>query len=136
MLEAVVRGSDGTHYETAVYFQSQAGAELTFGFGECTCPVGVNCKHVVAVAVAATGADMGADAEFAARARAAGPASERRCRSAGHRALPVHPTGTLGAAHRGVGGSEVVGPAGAIGPHRVGGQRDDVEQARISLQLR
>ncbi len=54
VLEAVVRGSGGTHYETAVYFQSQAGAELAFGFGECTCPVGVNCKHVVAVAVAAT----------------------------------------------------------------------------------
>jgi SWIM zinc finger len=56
VLEAVVRGSSGTYYETAVYFQPQAGAELAFGFGECTCPVGVNCKHVVAVAVAATGA--------------------------------------------------------------------------------
>src|SRR6476661_1103509 len=57
VLEAVVRGSGGTHYETAVYFQSQAGAELAFGFGECTCPVGVNCKHVVAAAITATGAD-------------------------------------------------------------------------------
>ena len=56
VLEAVVRGSGGSCYETAVYFQSRAGAELAFAFGECSCPVGINCKHVVAVAVAATGA--------------------------------------------------------------------------------
>jgi hypothetical protein len=60
VLEAVVRGSGGTCYETAVYFQPQAGAELAFAFGECSCPVGINCKHVVAVAVAATGATRNA----------------------------------------------------------------------------
>ncbi len=84
----------------------------------------------------ATGASMGADAEFVARARAAGPPSARRCRCAGHRALPIHPTGTPGAAHRSAGKSAAVGTAGALGTHRVGGQRDDVEPARIALQLR
>ena len=57
LLQAVVRGSSGNAYETSVYFEeSRSGAELAFAFGECTCPVGVNCKHVVAAAVTATGA--------------------------------------------------------------------------------
>ena len=36
--------------------ESRAGADLAFAFGECSCPVGINCKHVVAAAVTATGA--------------------------------------------------------------------------------
>src|SRR6185312_2198915 len=50
VLLAVVRGSSGSYYETAVYFEPLRGAKLTFAFGECTCPVDFNCKHVVAVA--------------------------------------------------------------------------------------
>ena len=56
VLRAVVRGSHGNYYETAVYFEPRRGAELTFAFGECTCPVGFDCKHVVAVAVTASSA--------------------------------------------------------------------------------
>src|SRR3954451_15462686 len=57
LLQALVRGSSGDAYETSVYFKpSPGGAELAFAFGECTCPVGINCKHVVAAAVTATGA--------------------------------------------------------------------------------
>jgi superfamily II DNA or RNA helicase len=57
LLQALVRGSSGEAYETSVYFKpSRGGAELAFTFGECTCPVGINCKHVVAAAVTATGA--------------------------------------------------------------------------------
>jgi superfamily II DNA or RNA helicase len=56
VLRAVVRGSHGNYYETAVYFEPRRGAELTFSFGECTCPVGFDCKHVVAVAVTASSA--------------------------------------------------------------------------------
>ena len=57
LLYAVVRGSGGIAYETSVYFKpSRGGAELAFAFGECTCPVGINCKHVVAAAVTAMGA--------------------------------------------------------------------------------
>ena len=56
LLQAMVRGSSGDAYETSVYFKpSRGGAELAFTFGECTCPVGINCKHVVAAAVTATG---------------------------------------------------------------------------------
>ena len=55
LLQAVVRGSSGNAYETSVYFEaSWDGAELVFAFGECTCPIGINCKHVVAAAVTAT----------------------------------------------------------------------------------
>ena len=72
LLQAVVRGSSGNAYETSVYFEeSRGGAELTFAFGECTCPVGLNCKHVVAAAVIATGAA----APTAAAGRAQPPAS-------------------------------------------------------------
>jgi superfamily II DNA or RNA helicase len=54
VLRAVVRGSGGNYYETAVYFEPTGDAELRFAFGECTCPVGFDCKHVVAVAVTAS----------------------------------------------------------------------------------
>ena len=55
-LYAVVRGSSGDAYETSVYFKASRGeAGLAFAFGECTCPVGIDCKHVVAAAVTATG---------------------------------------------------------------------------------
>ena len=54
-MRAVVRGSSGASYQTAVYLESRGGAQLAFAFGECTCPVGIDCKHVVAVAIAAAG---------------------------------------------------------------------------------
>ena len=70
LLQAVVRGSSGNTYETSVYFEeSRGGADLAFAFGECTCPVGINCKHVVAAAVTATGA--GAPAAATGRAQPA-----------------------------------------------------------------
>lgn len=52
-LHAVVRGSDDEPYRTAAYFNPGRGARLVFAFGECTCAVGIDCKHVVASAVAA-----------------------------------------------------------------------------------
>lgn len=69
VLRAVVRGSHGNYYETVVYFESRHGApggtEVTFAFGECTCPVGFDCKHVVAAvltASSAAGSTVAADA--------------------------------------------------------------------------
>jgi uncharacterized Zn finger protein len=56
LLHAVVRGSNGNAYETTICFKPQRGRQLGFAFGECTCPVGINCKHVVAATVTATGA--------------------------------------------------------------------------------
>ena len=68
------------------------------------------------------------------RAACAGPAglTAIRCRrrSARPRALPLRAAGSRGAAQPGVGEAEAAGPAGAAGSHRVGGRRDDLEQAR------
>ncbi|MGH8920923.1 MAG: SWIM zinc finger family protein, partial [Actinomycetes bacterium] len=53
-LQAVVRGSRGQLYTAVVSFQAR-GATLDFGSGVCSCPVGVNCKHVVAAVLTAAG---------------------------------------------------------------------------------
>ncbi|HET9256961.1 MAG TPA: SWIM zinc finger family protein, partial [Pseudonocardiaceae bacterium] len=50
---AVVAGSQGRTYWTTVYFASGGGARLDFVSGECSCPVGFDCKHVVAVVLTA-----------------------------------------------------------------------------------
>ena len=44
----------GALYETAVYFVAGRDGVLAFEDGECTCPVGYNCKHVAAIVIAAT----------------------------------------------------------------------------------
>ncbi len=44
----------GALYETAAFFASDGGGLLAFDDGECTCPVGYNCKHVAAIVIAAT----------------------------------------------------------------------------------
>jgi superfamily II DNA or RNA helicase len=49
----------GALYDTAAFFTSDDGS-LEFEDGECTCPMGYNCKHVAAIVVAATGG-RGAD---------------------------------------------------------------------------
>ncbi|MGH3934470.1 MAG: SNF2-related protein, partial [Pseudonocardiaceae bacterium] len=54
-MRAVVRGSSGAKYQTAVYLGPSGSTQLAFAFGECTCPVGIDCKHVVAVAITAAG---------------------------------------------------------------------------------
>ncbi|MGO9751482.1 MAG: SNF2-related protein [Solirubrobacteraceae bacterium] len=43
---------DGAIYSTAASFAGGDG-ELAFDEGECTCPVGYNCKHVAALVIAA-----------------------------------------------------------------------------------
>jgi len=43
----------GALYDTAAFFAEHDGA-LAFDDGECTCPVGYNCKHVAAIVIAAT----------------------------------------------------------------------------------
>ncbi|MET8756297.1 SNF2-related protein [Lentzea sp. NPDC004782] len=52
-LHATVLGRGDT-YETSVYFDFVGANVIQFAQGECTCPVGFNCKHVAAVVVAAT----------------------------------------------------------------------------------
>jgi superfamily II DNA or RNA helicase len=50
----------GALYDTAAFFASDGGGLLGFDDGECTCPVGYNCKHVAAIVIAASdGRDAG-----------------------------------------------------------------------------
>ena len=52
----------GALYDTAAFFASDGGSSLAFDDGECTCPVGYNCKHVAALVIAASdGRGRGAD---------------------------------------------------------------------------
>ena len=44
----------GALYDTAAFFASDGGGSLAFEDGECTCPVGYNCKHVAALVIAAS----------------------------------------------------------------------------------
>jgi superfamily II DNA or RNA helicase len=53
LLTGLVAGSGGL-YSTAAYFGVEDG-RLAFESGECSCPVGHNCKHVVALVI--VGAD-------------------------------------------------------------------------------
>ncbi|MCA1672814.1 MAG: SWIM zinc finger family protein, partial [Actinobacteria bacterium] len=55
-LQGTVRGSEGRLYSTVVYFVPRNGSDLEFEFGECSCPVGYDCKHTAALALTAAGA--------------------------------------------------------------------------------
>jgi superfamily II DNA or RNA helicase len=43
----------GALYDTAAFFAADPDGALAFDDGECTCPVGYNCKHVAAIVIAA-----------------------------------------------------------------------------------
>ena len=55
-LAGTVRGQYGNVYTTTARFSSSDGLVHRFERGECSCPVGFNCKHVVALVLTATGA--------------------------------------------------------------------------------
>jgi superfamily II DNA or RNA helicase len=44
----------GAVYSTAAFFASDGDGSLGLDDGECTCPVGYNCKHVAAIVIAAS----------------------------------------------------------------------------------
>jgi len=44
----------GARYDTAAFFAPDRHGGLAFSDGECTCPVGYDCKHVAAIVIAAT----------------------------------------------------------------------------------
>jgi superfamily II DNA or RNA helicase len=48
-----VGGGDGDFYNTIAYFTPGAGVALDFEHGECSCPMVLDCKHVVALSLAA-----------------------------------------------------------------------------------
>ncbi len=53
-----VRGSAGSCYETVAYFHPAGPSVLEFDQGQCSCPVGFDCKHVVALVLAAAQAQL------------------------------------------------------------------------------
>ena len=53
-----VRGSAGACYETVAFFHPAGQAVLEFDQGQCSCPVGFDCKHVVALVLAAAQAQL------------------------------------------------------------------------------
>src|SRR6266568_2888797 len=55
-LRGLVRGRSGNFYATAAFFSLTGGLPPEFELGECSCPVGFNCKHAVALVLAATAA--------------------------------------------------------------------------------
>ena len=56
-LVGTVRGRFGNLYTTTARFTSADGLVHHFVSGECSCPVGFNCKHVVALVLSAATAD-------------------------------------------------------------------------------
>ncbi len=68
VVHGIVQGSGGAPYATTAYLSSAGRASMRFDYGECTCPVGFNCKHVAALLLAATGVG---------RPRSAGARSQR-----------------------------------------------------------
>src|SRR5882762_6055572 len=55
-LDGTVHGSSGEVYETTAYFMPSRWSALVFEQGQCTCPIGLNCKHVVALVMTAANA--------------------------------------------------------------------------------
>lgn len=52
-LHGKVRGRLGDFYETTAYFSSDEETLLAYEHGECSCPVGADCKHVAALVLTA-----------------------------------------------------------------------------------
>jgi superfamily II DNA or RNA helicase len=51
-----VRGGGGDLYAATARFTPGRGSALRFAAGECSCPVGFDCKHIVALVLTAAGA--------------------------------------------------------------------------------
>jgi superfamily II DNA or RNA helicase len=78
----------GALYSTCAFFAGDREGALAFDDGECTCPVGYNCKHVAAIVIAATDgrgagrpAQAGRPSARAAAARAKPPSWEQPLRA-------------------------------------------------------
>ena len=52
-LRGVVRGQEQKVYNAAAFFSLTRGRPAEFELGECSCPVEINCKHVVALVLSA-----------------------------------------------------------------------------------
>ena len=52
-VQGVVLGSNGESYNTLVTLEATSTGDITFFTGNCSCPVGHNCKHAVALVIRA-----------------------------------------------------------------------------------
>ncbi|EFC84999.1 DEAD/DEAH box helicase [Parafrankia sp. EUN1f] len=105
-LAGVVAGSHGERYLTTVQFTGVgSGEQWWFDIGRCTCPVGVDCKHAVALVLAAatraggSGADAGSGGAGGTPARRSGATDARDWASSmsaliGERSATDEPHGT------------------------------------------
>ena len=75
-LRGMVCGHGTEFYEAAAFFSLANGRPAKFAIGECNCPVGVNCKHVIALVLAVAPGSPGAP-----RAKSAQPAWEQSLES-------------------------------------------------------
>jgi superfamily II DNA or RNA helicase len=83
-----VLGSLGDPYKTTVFFSRGDGQMREFTSSQCTCPVGINCKHAVALVLTAT--EPSTAAALAAPARQpARPAFTARATAGRTAALPA-----------------------------------------------
>src|SRR5258707_379704 len=108
-LRGLVRGHGGKFYATAAFFSQTSGLPPEFELAECSCPVEFDCKHAVALILAA--AAMAPAAAPHARPHrgppAAGPGGSRaRRRPRRPRSAPATPP--------------PIPPAARPGPHRPG----------------
>ena len=71
----------GALYEAAAFFAAARDGELRFEEGECSCPVGYNCKHVAALVIAAADSRVGARSLRLVPAPEAPPAWEQPLRA-------------------------------------------------------
>ncbi len=55
-LRGYVRGSDTQPYATTVYLTSYSDGPYVYETGECSCPVGIDCKHAAALILTAAAA--------------------------------------------------------------------------------
>ena len=79
-LAGSVAGQRGL-YETGAFFVGGRDGALQFEDGECTCPVGYNCKHVAALVIAATESRVAARSLRLVPSPAAPPAWEQPLRA-------------------------------------------------------
>jgi superfamily II DNA or RNA helicase len=124
-LHGTVRGSAGELYTTTVYFAPADDGPLRFEQAVCTCPVAVDCKHAVALALKAA-RDLEAAAATSARPGAAPRSWEQSLEAlleprpgaggaaAGSTPLAIELTLSGGSAHSRAHGTAAGGPMASL----------------------
>ena len=78
-LRGVVRGHENKVYNAAAFFSLTRGRPAEFELGECSCQVGFNCKHVVALVLSVLAPGAPGPARRRARSPPRGRSRWTRC---------------------------------------------------------